>query len=447
MSFEKKLFFSVLIFKIIILALFVGYFGSEKLVWSDSTDYLKIGRNIFLGEGFSNPVSDGISTPNTIRMPLYPFFVGFFDTFMPYWLVVVSIFQAAAAAAAAVLVYMIASIFLGHSYALAVSVIASFEPLISVIHMLIMPETFLMLFILLWMWFLLKHLKNGDAASLAFSVLFLALAIYTKSIALYLILLTIIIMLVKRRQLAKPLLAVLLLFILLAPWMVYNKMRAGTFAMTTDDVGNLCSWELAAVISTKYRLDSTDWLLFMNSPEFLDVTSRCAGTFQALRIFIREYPKEFFISTALSTAALLTNDGYSVFFKKPASEQVKPHHNYLTPPVFVNRDWRAKAYAAIQEMNSVELAAIFVGKILWFFVTLLSIVGAVHLLLRRRSLDGLLLVLFALYIIGATTISTGYGVGARLRYPIDPILIIFAAIGVQLIWGKYGSVKKPISGN
>ena len=84
---------------------------------------------------------------------------------------------------------------------------------------------------------------------------------------------------------------------------------------------------------------------------------------------------------------------------------------------------------------------------LWFFAALLSIVGALHLLLRRRSLDGLLLVLFALYIIGATTISTGYGVGARLRYPIDPILIIFAAIGIRLIWGKYGSVKKPISGN
>ena len=442
MSFEKKLFLSVLIFKIIILAIFIGYFGSEKLVWSDSTDYLKIGRNIFSGNGFSNPGSDGVAIENTIRTPLYPLLIGFFEQNVPFGLIFIAFLQAIVAATSAVLIYMIACFFLGHSYAVAASIISSFEPLISVIHMLIMPETFLLFFILLWIWFLLNHINNNNISSLIFSVVFLALAVYTKSIAFYLILISSIIITIKHRRLAKPLLAIFLLFILLAPWMAYNKFRAGTFAMTTDDVGNLCSWELAALISTKYRLDSTNWLLFMNSPEFLDVKARCVSTVRALSIFITEYPKEFITATALSAISLLTNDGYSVFFEKPADKQIKPHHNYLTPPVFVNHDWRAKVSAAIREMTGMELAIILAGKIFWLVLTLLAMIGMWYLLFLRRSLPAFMLVLFAFYIIGATTISTGYGVGARLRYPIDPILIIFAAVAVQLI-GQRINFKRP----
>ena len=447
MSFAKKLFCFVLVCKIIILILFVGYFGSKSLLWSDSTDYLKIGRNIFMGKGFSNPALDGTVLPNTIRTPLYPLVIGFFDTFMPWGLVFISFLQAIAAAISAVLVYMIGRTFLEHSYAFAVALIFSFEPLISVIHMLIMPETFLLLFILLWIWFLLDHLKNGTSRSLIFAIIFLALAIYTKSIALYLGFLTLFILIIKHFRLSKPLFAAFLLLILLAPWMTYNKIRSGTFAMTTDDVGNLCSWELAALISTRYRLDSTDWLLFMNSPEYLGVQDRCVSTTQALRIFISEYPKEFIVSTTVSAAALLTNDGYSVFFEKPANEQIKPHHNYLTPPVFINRNWPTKMYAAAREMNGVELAVILAGKIFWIIISSLAFIGAWYLLIRQRLLAVVLLVLFALYIIVATTVSTGYGVGARLRYPLDPILLIFAAAGLKFMWGKYGFHKESTGGN
>ena len=300
-----------------------------------------------------------------------------------------------------------------------------------------MPDTFLVLFLLLWMWFLIKHFESGAAKELILSVAFLALAVYTKPIAYYLFIITAIVLFLRHRSVWKPAIALVLLFILFLPWMTYNKIRAGTFAMTTDDVGNLCSWELVALISVRHRLDSVDWLPIIKLPEYQNVSVRCTSTSGALAIFIREYPKELFVATGISKLAMLTNEGYSSFFEKPAHEQIQPHHNYLTPPVLTNRDWREKVLAAAREMRAPELVAIIVGKAVWLLVGVLAVFGFWQALRGKYFLTTLFLLLFVFYIIGVTTLSTGFGVGARLRFPIDPLLAIFAALGTQRLFGRY----------
>lgn len=430
MKTETKLFWYVLAGKILILALFLIVFGSDRLIWSDSTTYIKIGRNIFAGRGVSDsPLDSPDAIPGTTRTLFYPLILGFFEKFVPYGFVAVSLLQAFAAAGIAVLVYHIGLTFLDHRYAIAAAIAASFEPLIASTHILIMPETFLILLLLLWMLFFIKHLTDGALKPLFISIIFLALAVYVKPIAYYLFIVTTIILFVRHRSFAIPAIALVLLFFLFSPWMIYNKARAGIFSMTTDDVGNLCSWELVALISTKYRIDSTDWAPIAQMPEYQEMQKRCTSTSRALSLFVREYPKELAIASLVSTAGIMTNDGYSVFFEKPAEEQIKPHHNYLTPAVVINRDWPAKISAAASEMRPIELVAIVIGKMFWLLVLLFATAGFWYWTVNKRSLSALFLLLFVLYIIAATVVSTGFGVGARLRLPIDPILFIFALYG------------------
>ncbi len=438
MKTETKLFWYVLAGKILILALFLIVFGSDRLIWSDSTTYIKIGRNIFAGRGVSDsPLDSADAIQGTTRTLFYPLILGFFEKFMPYGFVAVSLLQAFAAAGIAVLVYRLGRLYLERRYALGAALFVSFEPLISTFHMLIMPDTFLVLFLLFWMWFLIKHLESGAHRELVISIVFLALAVYTKPIAYYLFIITAPVLWIRHRSFWKPVGAILLLFLLFLPWMAYNKVRAGTFAMTTDDVENLCSWELVALISTRHRLDSVDWLPIIKLPEYQNVAARCTSTGGALAIFIREYPKELFVATGISKLAMLTNEGYSAFFEKPAHKQIQPHHNYLTPPVLTNRDWPEKVLAAAREMRTPELMAIIVGKVIWLSVAILAILGFWQALRGKHFLSTLFLLLFVLYIVGVTTLSTGFGVGARLRFPIDPLLAIFAAVGIRAVLGRY----------
>ena len=134
---------------------------------------------------------------------------------------------------------------------------------------------------------------------------------------------------------------------------------------------------------------------------------------------------------------MLTNDGYTVLFEKPTDEQVKAHHNYLTPAVLVNEDWPAKVRAALREYNTAELFMIGFGRIFWLLISLGALVGAAMSLKRKETCtQAFFLVLVTGYFIAASVLATGLSAGARFRYQIDAFLILFACVAVSYIVGK-----------
>ncbi len=435
MNRELKLFFFVVAAKIVLLAAVLLVFGESRLIWSDSATYIAIGRNIFEGHGFSTTDTDRvIFTPNSIRTPLYPFIVGLFETYIPHGLVVVSFLQAVAAGFIALLVYKLGLLFFSPKWALLTALAVSFEPLISSIHILILPETFLVLFLLIFIFFFLRYFTEQYAKNLYISAVALALAVYVKPVALYLFFVPCIFLLFQKRGVVKMFLFLVILFVLLAPWMARNKAVVGTFDMTTDDTGNLCGWEMVGILAAKYRIDSSDFTTLYALPEYATAKSKCTSTVFALTMFLTEYPSHFLKTSILSAAALLTNDGYSgAFFKKPPDQQTKIHHNYLTPAVFTNTDWRAKISAAAGELTVVELAVVIAGKVFWTFIAIMSVFGAMRLVFIEKSSLAVFLLLVVLYFITVTVTSTGFGVGARLRYPIDPLLLLFAVYRLRNI--------------
>ena len=435
MTREKSLVLSVIGIKLIMLWAFLLIFGYGKLIWSDSETYVRLARNIYADRGFSEAhVSKTEFPPNSIRTPLYPAVVGLFDTFVPYGFVFVSFLQIIAAGFIALLVYKIAVSFVSSNLAFGAAILVSFEPLISVIHMLIMPETFLVLFILLFIFYFLRFIDSEKKKDLALSVLMLALAVYTKPVALYLFIIPIVFLLFRKHGVVLAVFFLVALFLLLSPWMIRNKVVVGKFDMTTDDTGNLCGWELAGVLATKYHIDSSDFTKLYALPEYETTMKRCASTSSALKIFLTEYPLDFLKTSTLSVASLFINDGYSSFL----GAHSETNSNHLTPAVFTNRDWRQKITLAAGTLGRYELTMVIAGKLLWFFVSMLAIIGAYSLVAHKKLQSALFLFCVLLYFVAVTTVSTGFGVGARLRYPVSPILVVFAGVGIA------GLAKKQV---
>lgn len=429
----KRLFLFVLAAKIFILGVFLVAFGEDRLVWADSPLYIDLGRNIWLGNGLAITASDGSAVLNTRFMPLYPAAIGFFSLW-PHGLIVVSLLQAAAAASIAVFVYKSGLFFLPHRGALGVALVATFEPLISAMHILIMPETLFVLFLMGFIYFFLsywRYLGNPTLFFLGIALFLLTLAAYTKPAALYLAIFPILFLVFAKREYMHAGIFAATFILAFVPWMMRNAAVGGNFAVTNDDTGNICGWTLHGVIATKYGVDPTDWSTTWGSPELLLAQKKCTSPAAALHLFLTEYPRAFVKTMTLATLSYLTNDGYSVFFEKPQEEQVKPHHNFLTPAVFAMRDWREKLRAALSEFSALERTIILAGKVFWCGVLVSALYGS-FLLLRNptQRVPALFLVFIVFYFISATVFSTAYGAGSRLRYPIAALLLIFAAYGI-----------------
>lgn len=427
MSFERKFFLSVVGAKILLLILFLLIFGPARLIWSDSTVYITLGENIFSGRGFVSI----FGTPNAVRTPFYPLLVGFFLTYVPYGLVAVSLLQAFADGVSAILLFRIAGRFISVRAAAAVALFFLFEPLSLVLHIFILPEAFLVLLVLAFTYLFLRYLGDTRRTrSLVGAALALGGAILTKPIALYLFLVPIGWLLV-HKQLRHTLVFALVVLVIVVGWMGRNYAVFGRLDVSNDDVGNLCGYELPAVFATKHSRDSSNWDAVFFLPDFLNAHQRCVSTFSALRILLLEEPIAFAKTSALSAVAFMTNEGYAPFFERPGMPSLKIHNNYLTPAVFTNADWREKIAAAAGALRPWELAVVIAARVYWVLVTVGACVGMWLLIVRKKTPHAGLLAAIVFYIVVATVVSTGYGVGARLRHPAAPFLLIFAATAVN----------------
>lgn len=432
MKTEKILFLSVIGIKIVLVLAVFFLFGQDRFIWADSQHYASMGRNIFLGNGLSFPSDNAVGFESTTEfMPLYPLLLGFFEAYVPHGFVFVSLLQAVAAGGVALFVFRIARVFLPLAAAVAVVCVVSFEPLISAMHILIMPETLFVFFTTAFLYFFVSHLQEYRISDMYKAVLMLILAVYTKPAAMYLLVFAVLFLLVMKGGFRKAAVFVSIFFLAMMPWMMRNHAITGRYVINTNATHNICNWGLSSILAVKYGVDASNWNTTVYLPEYVAMKTRCASTVGALRLFATEYPFYFPATLALSASSILTNDGYTVFFEKSADDQVKIHHNYLTPAVFANENWMQKITAAMKEFSSLELFIIFSAKIFWLVVSLLAFIGLYKKARDRQTrLSALLLLLVIVYFVGASSLAAGISAGARYRYQIDALLLIFAFAGI-----------------
>lgn len=436
MKTEKILLLSVVSIKIMLVLGVFFFFGEERLIWADTEHYASLGRNLMRGHGLSFPgPAPGSFSPTTEFMPLYPVLLGFFSLQVPHGLVALSLLQAVAAGFTALFIFRIGKLFLPDSWALGTALVASFEPLVVAIHLLLMPETFFVFFVTLVLYYVLLYLQRGESVDIYKAAIALVGALYTKPAAAYVVIIAVVFLLFSPHGFRRAAVFVSIIFLALLPWMARNNAVAGTYVLNTNGARNICSWGLSSVMAVKYRVDSSNWDTTLSLPEYAAARKRCTSTFGALRLFITEYPAHFPVMLALSGASVLTNEGYAVFFENPERQQ-KIHNNYLTPAVFSNRGWPQKIAQAVHEFSGSELFVIFAGKLFWFAVSMFAAVG-IYASLRKRDvrLSTMFLAVVAAYFVGASMLAAGLSAGARYRYQVDAVLILFAFVGIHSFAG------------
>ena len=71
-------------------------------------------------------------------------------------------------------------------------------------------------------------------------------------------------------------------------------------------------------------------------------------------------------------------------------------------------------------------------------VLLFALIGVVIALRdEKKRTASIFLLLLVLYFVGATIFVAAYGAGARLRYPVDALLFLFAAAGMYLVFNRF----------
>src|SRR3989338_1026456 len=434
MKTERLLLIFILSVKILLVLGVFFFFFESRFMWADTEHYASLGRNLVRGNGLSFPLDNAPGyEPTTEFMPVYPALLGV-ASLIQHGFIAVSILQAILAGVTALYVYRIALFFLPSMWAIGTVLICSFEPLVAAMHLLLMPETIYVCFATMFLYYTLAYARDNRPADMHAAVFTLALAIYTKPIAMYLTVFAALFLFATKGGFRKTVVFISILTLLLFPWMVRNYVLAATYAINTNGERNFCNWGLSSILAVRYGVDSSNWNTTVHMPEYEEVKGRCASVGRALWIFSTEYPSSFIKVSALSTLSLLTNDGYTVFFEKPEDEQVKAHHNYITPAVFSNKDWRIKISAALREFSFIELGIIFAGKLFWVLASLGAGAGA-FMLIRKKETRPYALFLFCIvfYYVAASVLSTGLSVGARLRYPIDALLLIFATYAMRYI--------------
>lgn len=445
---EKKLFFSVLIIKLLIVFLVAVFIGSAGFLWSgDGSEYIDLGKNFISGNGFARTAPDGTLMPARDRMPLYPLIVASLMKPFGYAAALpVAVFQAFLAAGIALLTYRIARFFLPNGLALLPAVLISFEPVISALHLFVFAETLLVFFILLFTYYFLKYLSDKSLKFILIASAALSLAVYTKPIALYLLLVPVGILLIYIRQYRfKPLVVLMGTSVLiLSPWAIRNAILFDSPALTTYGPQALCGYQGAAVLSVakKFPDASPGIALYtvLTMPEYRKIYDECyksPSVFSTLWQWFRMYPYAFVKANVFVAAAFLTNDGMSSVLQTESSDLV-PHHNYLTPTVFLGTEWRTHIRGALSELSWLQLLLILAAKMFWVLVLIFAIVGSVFLLRDKNMHIYALAVLgVTLYFTASSVLAGGIGAGARFRYHIDALLFVLAAVGAR------GALKRP----
>lgn len=415
------LFLLVAILKVALVLGVFYWFGQEKFMWGDSVTYRDLAQKVVLGEGYGDPN----------RTPLYVFLLSGLMSFSDHAILFMALAQALASAGIALLVWRIGAPLIGSHSAIAAALFIVFEPLNAIFNLLIMPETFLLLFLLFFIYFFLRYIKTHARYDLVVSVFFLALTVWTKPVTTYLFIVPLFIMIIQRR-LQDAILFLVIVSLLVTPWVIHNRIVFGEYFISAHGDASVCGYLLTSIFSTEYGTDPSNMDQNLFPESFKNARLRCSSTISGLKIAVFEHPRSFAKTFILSSLSYVTNEGYSVLFQKAPGESIKAHHNYLTPAVFADANWQRHIREAAREIGIQKLAIIAVGKLFWLLVALFALCGVYRLFYDPSRRDAaVFLALIVVYFVFVSVISTGYGVGARLRYPIEPILLIFAFVGAK----------------
>ncbi len=379
------------------------YTGQGEHLSSDSAYYAGIAKSVARGQGFQH---EGTAAPR--RVPVYPWVLslairaGIFPAG-------VQIAQAVLGALTCVLLAGLTRIFFGARTAVIAGFFLAFDYLLAKQCVYILPETLFIFLILAVFYVLTKTLSRLNAAGFALAGFLASLTVLTKEVlSLYFPALIFILFLFAREK--RKVFFGALIFMLayaggLTPWILRNTRAQGQLSFLTNTSG--LTLYLGNNPSVKNRLYGGDWINGVDTDYPVNAPARVFYSFlkadrwyfeQAVD-YIRSHPGIFFKNAAVKALRLW----YPFYDKSPV---------------------------LVKWVTGLPYAMFLIFSGLGLYLS------------RRRWREFLPFYFLIIYLTAIHAVTVP---GIRYRYPAMPVLMLFAAFGLEQIWLHSQSKKVKIT--
>lgn len=429
------------------LALFfaVYYHGVDILYLSDSSGFTDLARSIAAGTGYSR---DGGLTPHVLFMPGYPFFLAVsLFLFGSFWPALIA--QIFLSALVPVMILKIGRILeFSSKISLAGACLSALEPHLVIFSIVYMTEALYGFLFMCSILFFARFLKNSLAVYMFLTSIALGLVAFVKvsNYLIFLYLAAIIFHLWMIKAGTKKFFTSFIIFIVVFaavvfPWFLRNYYHSGLWRMSSHEAYNLYVYDGASILSLRdgisYEEGKKARLGLWKEETGTDVSVvlsnfKLAEVMQKKGIeFVRQNLGSTIKLSILTSISFWTSHNYAYFFTYFFTVLEKPA--YAVPPTQLLFQGKVSEsfYGTLKFITTPYYLVSLSGKVLSFVLAILAILGIWTLYksgdYSQRSfavLTGLIFVYFTVMAFGA-----GFGIEGRVRYPIEPLVILMAVVG------------------
>lgn len=438
--------------RLIALGAAVFYYGEPTLHLSDSGAYIDLARSIVSGTGFSR---DGGLSPFTLFVPGYPLFLAvslfLFHRLWPALLgqIVLSSFVPLC------LFRMSKYFFLSRRLALLSSVIVALEPHLVIFSIVYMSEALYGFLCVVFVFLFARFLKRNSFLDLALSGFFLGISMYVRPVSNYILFIYLVVIAYHgwksgiswRSIVFRCIVITAIVAVVIFPWLWRNKQAFGVWAMSSHGSYNLYVYDGASVVvlrdGVSYEIGKADRLAQLKKEIGIDPSRLYnnlgyeKAVYRQSLLFLAQNWVNAAKLTALTVIGFWTSHNYAYFLTYFYHVFAAP--TYMIPPtqlLFQGKIIEAAVDVARFLFSPYYLVS-FVGRLVWFGIGVLACVGLRVLWRENRNrffvvFLGLLFLYFSLL-----SFFVGLGIDGRQRYPIEPFIIVVAAVGVQWLWARW----------
>lgn len=444
-----------LIIRISYLVFFVQ--ETEDLYFPDSMTYIELAKMIAAGETGSQRYKELDSE----RVPFYPLFVASVYRLLGEnnWYVV--ILQLLLDCLTCLVIAKTASLIHKKLYLVA-GILAGINLNIIVHGAIIGTDTFFLFPYSLLLLFLTKYLKYGHRTDLALMGLFFAVSLLTRSVLLYALPVLIYALVHKEffhkkinlyALTSKMILFLAVVLIVVLPRFIQNKMNYGHISLVSQTGTHALNWvvPLAKEQSMGLTFESAQKETIQNYNQYLLGT----GQKEPEKLFEKSDLQQKYAIIELRNLGFynlikawvlgsLTNTFVPSSHAVPAVAKMERPSFYSTQ----GNSFTEKLFNYLGNVNSIAyLGIIFVslGTTVVFFM--LSCFGIITCFVKKYEISDVFVsnaVLVYLLFIGYFYFVTGPVIGVKYRLPIEPFMMIFAAIGMRVLFNIMKKTRQAL---
>ncbi len=424
----------------------LSHVGVDYLIYGDANEYLMFAKNMSEGHGFAS-LQDGEYVPQVFRAPGLPFiltpFMGLEDGLVIY-LVLLSVI---AGVLVPLLVYGIGRRIFNERVALIAAAIAVIEPNFVFYSFLPISEMPFMLFMLGGFYLALRsfEIKKAHIALLTTLVggllLGYSLLIRPQLLQVFGVLCVALLgyFLVRKEWKTSLRVGVLIVGIALviSPWMLRNHSLTGTFALSGLGWRNVYTNYLGSVraLENKSSFDDEKVALIQSAREAGIDVGNPANADILRDMTIPELWEKKGTVLKLETfllASFVMHDGYYYTFRRFGfipDDNKGAGHSVSFALLSQGVDGIPVVFAELKRQFFIPIA----GRLFTIGTAILALVGA--WLMRRNPWTYFLLLAIGITALASTAI--GFGVEARMRFPVAPFIFLLAGVTIARLYSWY----------